>query len=104
MPVPIAVHPDCGVQRVRGSLRTTEATGRSVDACPRWRLPLFLHARDRLTCEWHASFKLTGERARAELSSRLPLFALCRALLRWLFVVPTPEPPVHEGVEVVLVD
>lgn len=64
----------------------------------------FLHERERLTRESHASFKLTRERVRDEISARLPLFAFYRALLRWLFVDPTAEPPMHEGVEVVLVD
>jgi len=64
----------------------------------------FLHERERLTRESHASFKLTRERVRDEISARLPLFAFYRALLRWLFVDPSADPPVHEGVEVVLVD
>lgn len=29
---------------------------------------------------------------------------LYRALLRWLFVDPSAEPPLHEGVEVVLTE
>jgi hypothetical protein len=64
----------------------------------------FLHERERLTRESHASFKTTRERVRDEISARLPLFAFYRALLRWLFVDPSAEPPVHEGVEVVLGD
>lgn len=64
----------------------------------------FLHERERLTRESHASFKTTRERVRDEISARLPLFAFYRALLRWLFVDPSAEPPAHEGVEVLLGD
>ncbi|MCC6332846.1 MAG: hypothetical protein IT380_02515 [Myxococcales bacterium] len=64
----------------------------------------FLHERERLTRESHASFKLTRERVRDEVAQRLPLFGFYRGLLRWLFLDPTSEPPQHEGVDVVLVD
>jgi hypothetical protein len=64
----------------------------------------FLHERERLTRESHASFKSTRERVRDEVAERLPLFGFYRALLRWLFQDPTSEPPHHEGVDVVLVD
>ncbi len=64
----------------------------------------FLHERERLTRESHTSFKSTRERVRDEIAARNPLFGFYRALLRWLFVDPTTEPPVQEGVEVVLVD
>ncbi len=64
----------------------------------------FLHERERLTRESHQGFKATRERVRDEVASRVPWFAFYRSLLRWLFVDPTSEPPVHDGVEVVLVD
>ncbi len=64
----------------------------------------FLHERERLTRESHASFKSTRERVRDEVAARLPLFGFYRALLRWLFVDPSSEAPRQEGVEVVLVD
>jgi hypothetical protein len=64
----------------------------------------FLHERERLTKESHASFKSTRERVRDGVAARLPLFGFYRTLLRWLFVDPTGEPPMHEGVEVVLSD
>lgn len=64
----------------------------------------FLHERERLTRESHASFKSTRERVRDEVAQRLPLFAFYRALLKWLFVDPSSEPPRQEGVDVVLVD
>jgi hypothetical protein len=64
----------------------------------------FLHERERLTRESHASFKSTRERVRDEVAARVPLFAFYRALLRWLFVDPTQAPPIHDGVDVVLVD
>ncbi|MEW5740682.1 MAG: hypothetical protein AB1938_17270 [Myxococcota bacterium] len=64
----------------------------------------FLHERERLTRESHASFKATRERVRDEVAQRLPLFGFYRGLLRWLFLDPTSEPPQHEGVDVVLVD
>ena len=64
----------------------------------------FLHERERLTRESHASFKSTRERVRDEVAQRLPLFAFYRALLKWLFVDPSSEQPRQEGVEVVLVD
>jgi hypothetical protein len=64
----------------------------------------FLHERERLTRESHASFKSTRERVRDEVAARLPLFGFYRALLRWLFVDPSAEPPLHEGVEVVLTE
>lgn len=64
----------------------------------------FLHERERLTRESHASFKSTRERVRDEVAARLPLFGFYRALLRWLFVDPSAEPPIHEGVEVALTD
>lgn len=64
----------------------------------------FLHERERLTKESHASFKSTRERVRDGVAARLPLFGFYRALLRWMFVDPTSEPPLHDGVEVVLVD
>jgi hypothetical protein len=64
----------------------------------------FLHERERLTRESHASFKTTRERVRDEIAARLPLFGFYRALLRWLFVDPSEAPPIHEGVEVVLTD
>jgi hypothetical protein len=64
----------------------------------------FLHERERLTRESHASFKTTRERVRDEIAARMPLFGFYRSLLRWLFVDPTEAPPIHEGVEVVLTD
>jgi hypothetical protein len=64
----------------------------------------FLHERERLTRESHASFKSTRERVRDEVAARMPLFGFYRALLRWLFVDPTSAPPIHDGVEVVLGD
>jgi hypothetical protein len=64
----------------------------------------FLHERERLTRESHASFKSTRERVRDEISARMPLFGFYRALLRWLFVDPSEAPPIHEGVEVVLAE
>ncbi len=62
----------------------------------------FLHERERLTRESHTSFKSTRERVRDEIAARNPLFGFYRALLRWLFVDPTTEPPMQDGVEVVL--
>lgn len=64
----------------------------------------FLHERERLTRESHASFKGTRERVRDEVAGRLPLFGFYRALLRWLFLDPSSEAPQQEGVDVVLVD
>ena len=64
----------------------------------------FLHERERLTRESHASFKSRRESVRDEVAERLPLFGFYRALLRWLFLDPTSEAPHHEGVEVVLAD
>lgn len=64
----------------------------------------FLHERERLTRESHASFKSTRERVRDEIAARMPLFGFYRSLLRWLFVDPSAEPPMHEGVEVSLKD
>lgn len=64
----------------------------------------FLHERERLTKESHTGFKNTRERIRDEVATRLPLFGFYRALLRWLFVNPADEPPLHEGVEIALVD
>jgi hypothetical protein len=64
----------------------------------------FLHERERLTKESHASFKSTRERVRDEVAQRLPLFGFYRALLRWLFLDPTSERPQHEGVDIVLVE
>lgn len=64
----------------------------------------FLHERERLTKESHTGFKATRERVRDEVAQRLPLFGFYRALLRWLFLDPTSEPPRQEGVDVVLVD
>jgi hypothetical protein len=64
----------------------------------------FLHERERLTRESHASFKSTRERVRDEIAARMPLFSFYRALLRWLFVDPSSEPPIHDGVEVRLTD
>lgn len=64
----------------------------------------FLHERERLTRESHASFKTTRERVRDEVAARMPLFGFYRSLLRWLFVDPASAPPVHDGVEVVLTD
>ena len=64
----------------------------------------FLHEREKLTRESHASFKTTRERVRDEVAERLPLFGFYRALLRWLFLDPSSEAPHQEGVEVVLVD
>ncbi len=64
----------------------------------------FLHERERLTKESHTSFKSTRERVRDEVAARTPLFGFYRALLRWLFLDPTSEPPTHPGVEVVMVE
>jgi len=64
----------------------------------------FLHERERLTRESHASFKSTRDRVRDEVAARIPLFSFYRALLRWLFVDPTQVPPIHDGVEIALID
>lgn len=64
----------------------------------------FLHERERLTRESHTGFKSTRERVRDEVAAKMPLFGFYRALLRWLLLDPTSEPPVHEGVEVSLID
>jgi len=64
----------------------------------------FLHERERLTKESHAGFKSTRERVRDEVAARTPLFGFYRSLLRWLFVDPSTEPPLHPGVEVKLID
>lgn len=64
----------------------------------------FLHERERLTRESHASFKSTRERVRDEIAARMPLFRFYRSLLRWLFVDPSEAPPIQEGVEVVLTE
>lgn len=64
----------------------------------------FLHERERLTKESHASFKTTRERVRDGVAARLPLFGFYRALLRWLFLDANSEPPLHDGVEIVLTD
>ena len=64
----------------------------------------FLHERERLTRESHASFKSTRERVRDEIAARMPLFGFYRSLLRWLFVDPSEAPPIQEDVEVVLTD
>lgn len=64
----------------------------------------FLHERERLTRESHASFKSTREKVRDEVAQRLPLFGFYRALLKWLFLDPSAEAPRQEGVDVVLVD
>lgn len=64
----------------------------------------FLHERERLTKESHASFKVTRDRVRDEVAARLPLFSFYRNLLRWIFVEQRGDPPVHEGVDVVVVD
>lgn len=64
----------------------------------------FLHERERLTRESHASFKATRERVRDELALRLPILGFYRALLRWLLVDPTAEPPTFDGIEVHLID
>ena len=57
-----------------------------------------------LTRESHQGFKSTRERVRDEVAGKLPLFGFYRALLRWLLLDPTSEPPVHEGVELALID
>lgn len=62
----------------------------------------FLHERERLTKESHAGFKVTRERVRDEVASRIPLFSFYRSLLRWIFVEPGGDPPSHDGVEVVI--
>lgn len=64
----------------------------------------FLHEREKLTRESHASFKATRDRVRDEVAQRFPLFGFYRALLRWLFLDPSSEPPQQDGVELVLVD
>lgn len=64
----------------------------------------FLHERERLTRESHQGFKATRERVRDEVATRFPLFGFSRSLLRWLFVDPTGEPPLLEGIEVVVLD
>lgn len=64
----------------------------------------FLHERERLTRESHASFKTTRERVRDEVAQRLPLFGFYRELLRWLFLDPSSEAPHHEGVTIVLAE
>lgn len=64
----------------------------------------FLHERERLTRESHASFKTTRERVRDEVAERLPLFRFYRALLKWLFLDPSAEAPQQEGIDVILVD
>ena len=64
----------------------------------------FLLERERLTKESHASFKDTRDRVRDEVGSKVPLFSFYQRLLRWLFVEQNGDPPLHEGVEVVVVD
>lgn len=64
----------------------------------------FLHEREKLTRESHASFKSTRERVRDEVAQRLPLFGFYRALLRWLFLDPSSEAPRQDGIDVVLVE
>ena len=64
----------------------------------------FLHERERLTRESHASFKTTRERVRDEVAGRFPLFGFYRALLKWLFLDPSAETPRQEGIDIVLVD
>ena len=64
----------------------------------------FLHERERLTRESHTGFKSTRERVRDEVAAKVPLFGFYRALLRWLLLDPSGDPPVHEGVEVFLVE
>ena len=64
----------------------------------------FLHERERLTKESHASFKTTRERLRDGVAARLPLFGFYRALLRWLFLESTSDPPMHDGVEIVVTE
>ena len=64
----------------------------------------FLHERERLTRESHASFKATRERIRDEVAERLPLFRFYRALLKWLFLDPSGDAPRQEGIDIVLVD
>jgi hypothetical protein len=62
----------------------------------------FLHERERLTRESHQGFKATRERIRDEVAQRLPLFAFFRALLKWLLVDPSGDPPTYDGVEILL--
>ena len=64
----------------------------------------FLHERERLTRESHQGFKSTRERVRDEVAAKVPLFGFYRSLLRWLLLDPSSEPPLHEGVEVFLVE
>jgi len=64
----------------------------------------FLHERERLTRESHSGFKATRERVRDEVAQRLPLFGFYRALLKWLLVDPSAEPPQREGIEIMLGD
>ncbi|MBL8957331.1 MAG: hypothetical protein JNK82_41545 [Myxococcaceae bacterium] len=64
----------------------------------------FLHERERLTRESHQGFKSTRERVRDEVAAKVPLFGFYRSLLRWLLLDPSADPPVHEGIELSLVD
>jgi len=64
----------------------------------------FLHERERLTRESHSGFKSTRERVRDEVAAKVPLFGFYRSLLRWLLLDPSADPPVHEGIELSLVD
>lgn len=64
----------------------------------------YLHERELLTRESHASFRIRRERLRGEVAERLPLFGFYLRLLRWLFIDPESEPPRFNGTAVKLSD
>jgi hypothetical protein len=64
----------------------------------------FLHERERLTNESHASFKLNREHVRAQVAERIPLFKFYQDLLRWLFLDTQAAQPSFPGLKIELVD
>ncbi len=64
----------------------------------------YFRERERLTQESHAAFKARRETLRDEIAERMPIFAYCRALLRWLFVDANDPMPLFPGVTVRLVE
>lgn len=64
----------------------------------------YLHERELLTRESHASFRVHREQLRAEVAERIPLFGFYLRLLRWLFIEPESAPPRFDGTEVRLSD
>jgi hypothetical protein len=64
----------------------------------------FLHERELLTKESHATFKLNREQVRERVARQIPLFHFYRDLLRWLFLNPEGVPPEYPGVSLALVD